>query len=125
MASESGRTNESALTSADMRHDLKAAFGARAELGPEMEDHVIESFLARIEQRIDARIDAAVRQSVPREPATSANFVAVVAPSLALSIPLVAISAAMAGSLAVVAVIGAVLAINFLYFVYEVMAIRR
>lgn len=125
MTSEPSQTKITSLASAEMRRDLKASIGARSELGPDMEDHVVESFLAKIEQQIDARVRAEVSKAQPRAPATSANFAAVVVPSLALSIPLIAISAAMVGTLGVIAVVGAVLVINCLYFVYEVMAIRR
>jgi hypothetical protein len=37
------------------REDVQAAIEARRELGEELEPHVIDSFIERIEKRIDAR----------------------------------------------------------------------
>jgi hypothetical protein len=130
MSSDPSGTTRTTLTASEVRHDLQATLGARDELGPEMEDHVIDAFLARIEQRIETRVEQAVaevrKSNRPNSaPAGGANFAAVVAPSLALSIPLIAIAAAGAGSLGVMAVMGTVFAINLLYFVYELMAVRR
>jgi len=110
-----------ALTSTDVRHDLKAAIGARAELGPEMEDHVIEVFLGHIEDRIQVRIDQAVtaakaglsRKEKRLEPTE------MVLPSFALAIPLVAISAAMTGTIGVAAVMACVILVNAMYIVYD------
>jgi hypothetical protein len=116
-------------TDAELRRDLEAAVGARNELGPEMEQHVIEVFLSRIEQRIDARIEQATAElrkaQKPKSEDSGPHFVEVVAPSLALSIPLVAIAGAMTGGVGVAAVMTGVFAINLLYFFYELMALRR
>ena len=37
--------------------ELRAAVEARRELGGDLEEHLIESFLTRVEQQIDARVD--------------------------------------------------------------------
>ena len=51
------------------RDELQAALRARGELDRELEPHVIDSFLDRVERSIDARVDARVeariRASVP------------------------------------------------------------
>jgi hypothetical protein len=51
------------------RDELQAALRARGELDRELEPHVIDAFLDRVERSIDARVDARVeariRASVP------------------------------------------------------------
>ncbi len=100
-------------------NDLKAALAARRELDPELEDQVLEAFLARVEQRIDAR----VRQQMgePRiTPVRRQNDrveVEVVAGTFALAIPLLAIAGRIAGSVGVLLIVAALIAVNLLYFV--------
>jgi hypothetical protein len=50
--------------------ELRAAVEARKELGPDHEDAVLASFLARIENEIDARVDErlAGRRRTPAVP---------------------------------------------------------
>jgi hypothetical protein len=54
------------------RDELQAALRARGELDRELEPHVIDAFLDRVERSIDARVDARVeariRASVPERP---------------------------------------------------------
>lgn len=106
------------LTSAEVRGDLKAALGARKELGPEMEEQVIEAFLTRIQERIDARVSRDLRSPNDGHDAVHhrAKPELVVAPSLALAIPLVAIAGGEAGALGIASVMIVVLAINLVYF---------
>jgi hypothetical protein len=107
------------LTSPEIRGDLKAAIGARKELGPEMEEQVIEAFLVRIQERIDARVFRYLgsQSSEPEATHHRRKPELVVAPSLALAIPLVAIAGAEAGSLGILSVMIVVLAINLVYFI--------
>lgn len=42
------------------RDELEAALRARGELDRELEPHVIDSFLDRVERSIDARVDARI-----------------------------------------------------------------
>jgi hypothetical protein len=42
------------------RDELQAALHARGELDRELEPHVIETFLDRVERTIDARVDARI-----------------------------------------------------------------
>jgi hypothetical protein len=108
-----------AIQTQEVRSELKAAVGARMELGPEMEDQVIEAFLHRIEDHIDARVSRDMEaQAGLRGPSThKGKPEMVVAPSLALSIPLVAIAGAEAGAVGIASVMIVVLAINVFYVV--------
>jgi hypothetical protein len=44
------------------RDDLTAAVGARRELGPDYEDAVLESFLARLDRQMQERVDTKVAE---------------------------------------------------------------
>ena len=46
---------------ADVEDELKVALLTRQELGQELEDEVIESFLSRVQDAIDARVEARVK----------------------------------------------------------------
>ena len=46
------------------RDELRAALHARSELDRELEPHVIETFLDRVERTIDARVDARIEARV-------------------------------------------------------------
>lgn len=108
----------STLTSPEIRGDLKAAIGARKELGPEMEDQVIEAFLQRIQERIDVRVSRDLNSHADRHDTAhhGGKPELVVAPSLALAIPLVAIAGAEAGAPGIASVMVVVLVINLMYF---------
>lgn len=103
--------------------DLRAAMEARRELGPDMEDHVVDSFLSRLDDRINARVDEQVARRLPKggvggrhgglhnlpEPAL------VVGGSMALAIPLIGAG----GQLSSVPVMIGVVLINLFYFVFR------
>ena len=101
-------------TSADVDEELRVAVKARQELGLDHEDEVIESFLARVQDRIDARVEARVDEELrsqstrPRIASPSNGRIRVVigytAACLGLSIPI----AAMLGEIAVVVVLGSI-----------------
>jgi hypothetical protein len=101
--------------------DLKAAVEARRELGPELEDQVLEAFLARVQQRIDGEVKQALAQRSGSRPAKKgANewaLVATVLGGLALMIPLMAIAGDIAGGFGVMVVVAGVVAVSFLYFI--------
>ena len=108
-----------ALADRETMSELKAAVGARRELGPELEDEVLAAFLARVEQRVGERTAAPagsheVTRSKPAEIETPLH---VVGGSLILSIPALAIAGDVAGALGLVLVVVALIAINTLYFV--------
>ncbi len=108
---------------AELAPDLRASVEARRELGPDMEDQLIESFLVRLDERIAARIDEQVARHIPKrmsvgragglhnlpEPAL------VVVGSLALAIPLLGAG----GEFSAIPVMVAVVLINLFYFVFR------
>ena len=75
------------------RDEAQAALEARRELGVEYEAQVVDALVERIEQRL-----------AERRPAQPPNPAGVVIPSLALSIPLLAIAANFVGLPGVIAV---------------------
>ena len=89
------------------RDELHAAIEARRELGPELEPHVVDAFVERIERRLDERI-------VPKSPAprdrTQETAIAIV--SILAAIPLIAIAGGTAGLPAIVAVCAALVLVN-------------
>jgi predicted phage tail protein len=110
------------LAQREMASDLKAAVGARRELSDDMEDHVLEAFLARVQSQVDARVQQQVAQAMATRPNRSkgggeGHLVGVVTGSLALAIPLIAIAAAGAGSVGVFFVMAGVVLVNLLFFI--------
>lgn len=107
----------------ELASDLRASVEARRELGPDMEDQLIESFLGRLDERIGARIDARVARQIPMQRAGARGGVLhnlpepalVVVGSLALAIPLLGAG----GELAAIPVMVAVVLINLIYFVFR------
>ena len=84
------------------REEAQAALEARRELGVEYEDHVVDALVDKIEQRLEAR----------RPPART-PMPAIVIPSLALSIPLIAIAGGTAGAPGVALVCLAIVLVNY------------
>ena len=100
--------------------DLKATLGTHHELGPEMEDYVLEAFLARIEQRVDARVaqqSTSKKVAKTKRPVVGESPMRAVGGTLVLSIPLVAISGGIVGGKGIAVVMATVLIINVLYFI--------
>jgi hypothetical protein len=81
------------------RDELVAAVAARRELGPEYEDAVAESFLAKVEDAIRARVDAQVaeRLAAGTAPESSGGGGTLGVWSLVLAIPASAIASGNAG----------------------------
>lgn len=115
------QTEENLPTRQDTQTDLRAAMMARQELGVDMEDHVLDSFLSRLEQRVDAMVDARLAQKRKAVPAQSGKTpppdVGVIAGTMALSIPLMGIAAIWAGTLGVGLVMAGVFGVLLLYFI--------
>ncbi|GAC1628446.1 MAG: hypothetical protein NVS4B2_09530 [Chloroflexota bacterium] len=108
------------ITHRDDSADLKAAVNARRELGVDLEDHVLEAFLARVQERIDARVDRRMAES--GRPAVRSGHapplgVEKIAAPMALAIPLIAIAGGIAGGVGVIAVMAALTIIIALVFV--------
>jgi hypothetical protein len=98
--------------------DLHAAVQARRELGADLEDHVVDAFLARIEQRVQAQVAQQVTaSSKPAKQRTTYNPTEIVGASFGIAIPLCGVAGVFAGALGVLAVIALVLLVNLaLYF---------
>ena len=93
------------------REEIKAAIEARRELGSEMEPHVIDSFVDRIEKRIDER---ATRRIPAQRHGREGSFVLALA-SLAAAIPITAIAATHGGITAMVVVWVGIVLLNAVY----------
>jgi hypothetical protein len=83
------------------REEAQAALEARRELGVEYEDHVVDALVEKIEERL------AERRSV-----SPVSMAPIAIPSLALSIPLIAIAANYAGLAGVIVVCAAIVLVN-------------
>lgn len=116
MPSAEARTQASKPESlADVDDELKVALLTRQELGKDMEDEVIESFLSRVQDAIDARVEARVRESLHGVPsrrrfaAPSTGRIAVVLSFITLFliflIPLADIAGSMVAAISIVACI--------------------
>jgi hypothetical protein len=100
----------SQLPSNEIRHDVEATLSARRELGPEYDDHFIDTLTERLVQR--------ARQEVQRTPAPHQGLapdqrVAVAICSLIFGIPLVAIATGIAGWPGLLLVCLMILGVNF------------
>ena len=87
--------------------DLHAAIEARRELGAELEPHVIDAFVERIERRLDERV--APRSPAPRD---RGHETAITIVSLLAAIPMIAIRGSIAGLPAIVAVCAALVLVD-------------
>jgi hypothetical protein len=93
------------------RGDIEAAIEARRELGGDMEPHVIDSFVDRIEKRIEER----TTRRVPAErKGREGSFVLALA-SLVAAIPITAIAATHGGITAMVVVWIGIVLLNAVY----------
>ncbi|HZS93339.1 MAG TPA: hypothetical protein VFA78_00945 [Chloroflexota bacterium] len=103
----------------DVGAELKAAYAARQELGPAMEDEVIDAFLARIDERLEGHLTSTEprAQPVARPPKGEQVNPLVPIGTLGVAIPLMAIAGDIAGGVGVVVVILGVVAVNLLYFI--------
>jgi hypothetical protein len=70
-----------------LQQELEATVAARRELGAGHDEHLIRSFLEKIDREIDRRVDERVAQRVPRHPASVLNPA-----TIAVCIPIVAIA---------------------------------
>ena len=93
------------------RDDLHAAIEARKELGPELEPQLVDSFVARIEQRLErGRPGGVARPDRSRD----GSFVLAVL-SLIFAIPLTAIAVTQAGLLGLALVWVGIVLVNAVY----------
>jgi len=95
--------------------ELKASLAASRELGPDMEEHVLEAFLTRLETRIDQRVDNEVGKKRTSRPAKQDDPTGFVAATLGTSIPLVVLAGIFGHGLGVLAVMIGVTLIILVY----------
>ena len=109
------------ITRADTVTDLKAAVEARRELSGDLEDHVLEAFLARVQERIDGQVRQHLAEAgVNRPPVHRRQYGGWVLPaSLGVCIPLVAIAGAAGGVWGILVVMIAVIALTAIYLDYD------
>lgn len=112
------------LAERDVTNELKASIAARRELGDEMEDHVLEAFLARVQQRIDAQVSQQLAQHKARldkQEGRSRGGAApwVVPAALFAAVPLVAVASQRAHGFGVLVVMIAVVGILALYWEFS------
>jgi len=93
------------------RDDIEAAIQARRELGGEMEPHVIDSFVDRIEKRI---VERTTQRSPAQRKGREGSFVLALA-SLVAAIPITAIAATHGGITAMVVVWIGIVLLNAVY----------
>ena len=91
------------------REDLQASLAARRELGPDHEPELVESFLARIEQRLEKRPAHPAR----REGREGSFVLAMV--SVGAGIPLTAIALNLSGLVALLVVWIGIVLVNLGY----------
>ena len=102
--------------------DLKAAVEARRELGSELEEHVLEAFLARVQQRIDAQVAEQLAQSGGKPPAgqRKGRIAGWVLPaSLAVSFPLVGVAGMYGGGFGILVVMIAFVVLTGIWLEYS------
>jgi hypothetical protein len=93
------------------REDVQAAIEARRELGGEMEPHLIDSFVDRIEKRIDERATG----RIPAQRGGREGSFALALASLIFAIPITAIAATHGGITAMVVVWLGIVLLNAVY----------
>jgi hypothetical protein len=98
------------------RDEVVAAVAARAELGTDLEPHVIDAFVDRIEDaviaRVDERIDARLRGKLPAVKKDDASLPVAIC-SLIFGIPLSAIAASAAGPAGLIVAWLGIAGVNF------------
>ena len=103
-------------TGIEWRDELKSTLLTRKELGEDMEDEVIESFLARMQRAIDEQVEARVNAASGagrggRSYNVKTGRLAIV---LCLSIPLLAIAGGIAGTPGILAFVALILVLLLL-----------
>lgn len=101
--------------------ELRAAAEVHSELGPGYRDAVVESFLDKIGKEIDARVDSRVtcaQETTPRKPPRDLSLLLAVL-SIALGIPITAITLSLGHSGAVLVTVVAWVAIVFINVIYN------
>jgi hypothetical protein len=99
-----------------IRDDLAAAVAARRDLGPDYEDAVLDSFLARLDDTVAARVDARVAERTAAQAADRGSEIRQLVlgvASLIFGIPVTAIATSNAEGIGALAVSwGGIAAVN-------------
>ena len=94
------------------REELRASIETRRELGADMEAHVIDSFVERIERRLEERHSP---KSVTRSLESSGQGLALAIVSVFAGIPITAIAATHGGIAALIIVWAGIALVNLAY----------
>jgi hypothetical protein len=92
------------------REELAAAIEARRELGPELEPHIVDSFVERIERRV-----AEQKGAKPVRKSDDGGTLALAIMSLLAGIPITAIAATHGGIVAIAVVWAGIVLVNLAY----------
>jgi hypothetical protein len=92
------------------REELTAAIEARRELGTDLEPHIVDSFVERIEHRIAER-----KSAKPAQKDDSGGTLALAIMSLLAGIPITAIAATHGGIVAIAVVWAGIVLVNLAY----------
>jgi hypothetical protein len=92
------------------REELAAAIEARRELGSDLEPHIVDSFVERIERRV-----AEQKGSKPVRKDDSGGMLALAIVSLLAGIPITAIAATHGGIVAIAVVWAGLVLVNLAY----------
>lgn len=92
------------------RDEVRAAIGARQELGAEMEPQIVDAFVERIERRIDERLNARAPAKSDRDKELALAIV-----SLVVAIPLLGIAGGTVGLPGIIAVCIAIVLVNLVF----------
>lgn len=83
----------------ELRDELLAVTSARRELSPDEDRYLVETFLDRLDQEIDTRVDSRIDARMANLPRRRGGMEPWVVPAaLGITIPIVAIAGAAAGS---------------------------
>lgn len=96
----------------DLKEELSVHLAARRELGPEMEDLAIASFLDKLDRELDARIEAKLVQRLRQAQRERRGATVSLIVTLTLAIPLSAVAASYAGLAGLAMVWAAILFLN-------------
>jgi hypothetical protein len=107
------------------RDDVAAAIGARRELGPDYEDAVIDSFVARLDRQIAERVDQQVAERIggrdkptataPAAETKDSSAFVVSLVSLGAGIPITAIASSETGVVGLLVSWAGIAAVNIAY----------
>jgi hypothetical protein len=82
----------------DLRHEAEATLAARQEVGQELEPHLVDRFVERVEQEIERR---AQELADHQQPSPHYSHTPLVLGSLGIAIPLIAVADSTVGVIAV------------------------